>query len=189
MVVRVARALSSASRLRAAVPAGAEQVGVLFSGGVDSATLAALAHRHVRADAAIDLINVAFANPNKAARRAWRRNAQICRQRGRWRASSAMQDNARSSTAARTGRAMLGRFDVPDRLTGVQALGELCRACPGRVWRWIEVDVDADDVQASERAICAQRAIALVAHALARAWARRSDTGSTWRRCAIRATR
>jgi asparagine synthetase B (glutamine-hydrolysing) len=36
------------------------KVGVLFSGGLDSAILAALAHKHVKVDEAIDLINVAF---------------------------------------------------------------------------------------------------------------------------------
>eukprot|EP00978_Attheya_sp_CCMP212_P003101 scaffold6361_cov50-Attheya_sp.AAC.1 len=37
-------------------------VGVLFSGGLDSVVLAALAHRHVPMDEPIDLINVAFSS-------------------------------------------------------------------------------------------------------------------------------
>lgn len=39
------------------------RVAVLFSGGVDCTVLAALAHQHVPADEAIDLVNVAFENP------------------------------------------------------------------------------------------------------------------------------
>ena len=50
-------ALSESVRRRCA---GAPGVGVLFSGGLDSAVLARLAHEHVAASESIDLINVAF---------------------------------------------------------------------------------------------------------------------------------
>ena len=45
-------------------------IGVLFSGGVDSMLLAALAHRHVPPGRAVDLINVCFASGNSPDRAA-----------------------------------------------------------------------------------------------------------------------
>ncbi|XP_058808676.1 asparagine synthetase domain-containing protein 1 [Phymastichus coffea] len=42
------------------------KVGILYSGGLDSAILAAIAHNHVPVDETIDLINVAFEKKNNA---------------------------------------------------------------------------------------------------------------------------
>eukprot|EP00899_Mesostigma_viride_P019034 jgi/Mesvir1/27131/Mv25132-RA.2 len=72
---------------------------MLFSGGVDSMVLAALAHRHVPLEEVIDLANVSFDGPTS-----------------------------------------------PDRITGLEGVRELCRACPGRRWRFIQVDATLDDV-------------------------------------------
>lgn len=33
-------------------------------------------------------------------------------------------------------------YDVPDRLSGRQAVDELRSACPGREWRFVEVDIE-----------------------------------------------
>jgi len=64
---------AAAARLRAALSgavarrvAGHDDVAVLFSGGLDSAVLARLAHDHVGARARIDLVNVAFGENGRA---------------------------------------------------------------------------------------------------------------------------
>lgn len=46
-----------------AAETGDVRVAILFSGGVDCITLAALAHRHLPPDEPVDLLNVAFDNP------------------------------------------------------------------------------------------------------------------------------
>jgi asparagine synthetase B (glutamine-hydrolysing) len=69
----VARRVARACSVRNAQPTS---VLVLFSGGVDSALLAALAHRHVAAGEAIDLANVCFNGGASADRQAAR--AALC---------------------------------------------------------------------------------------------------------------
>lgn len=71
---------------------------VLFSGGVDSTTIAALAHRHAQTGEVIDLCSVCFQYGGS-----------------------------------------------PDRLAALHALHELKCVCPGRAWRFIEVNVRIDD--------------------------------------------
>lgn len=88
------------------------KIGILFSGGLDSAILAAIADRCVPKDQSIDLINVAFERPvNK------------------------QKLNHRSDD----GDSMTQKYDVPDRKTGRQTYSELLRICPNRKWNLIEV--------------------------------------------------
>lgn len=94
-------------------------VGVLFSGGIDSVILAALAHRCVPKQEAIDLINVAFQQKNK------------------------IQQNVKKKYQ----KALVeesDNFDVPDRITGRRALLELPR---DRCWNFIEVNVTKEELQ------------------------------------------
>ena len=90
------------------------KLGILFSGGLDSTILAALAHEFVSSDETIDLINVAFEKVTRADRCA--KNSK---------------DSSDSTVS----------FDVPDRKTGRQALDELIRICPRRKWNFIEVRI------------------------------------------------
>lgn len=108
------------------------RIGVLFSGGIDSMMISALADKFVPEDEAIDLINVAFEQkpPLNSSQNKDRRKTKL------------RQGNARQ-VAMETPR----KFDVPDRLTGISGLEELQRQNPTRQWNFIEVDVTVEELQ------------------------------------------
>lgn len=130
---RLIRVLSEAVRRRVqTLDPGAEAtaaVALLFSGGVDSMILAALADRHVPPQQPIDLLNVAFRQqePRKQNRKGGKQRKE--------------------PDAPRT----LGPFDVPDRLTGRAGLEELRRLNPGRRWNFVEIDVALEELQEMRR--------------------------------------
>ncbi|ORX34782.1 asparagine synthase-domain-containing protein [Kockovaella imperatae] len=47
----------------------------------------------------------------------------------------------------------LPRFDVPDRLSGRQSLGELRAACPRRQWRFVEINVSQKECEEHRSAV------------------------------------
>ena len=87
------------------------KIAILFSGGLDSTVLAALTDRVWPAEEPIDLLNVAFSAPTKPANH---KNA------------SSKEKSAEN-------------FNVPDRLTGLQALVELQTLNPSRQWNFVKV--------------------------------------------------
>ncbi|XP_071500418.1 asparagine synthetase domain-containing protein 1-like [Diadema antillarum] len=101
------------------------RVGILFSGGLDSIVLAALADRFVPADHPIDLFNVAFEQ---------RKNVAPRRKGKRQQCTSGPTTSSSS-------------FDVPDRETGRAGLLELQRLNPQRRWNFVEVNVTLDELQ------------------------------------------
>ena len=99
------------------LPDEAPKVAVLFSGGVDCAVLARIAHDILPQHFEIDLLNVAFENPRTVAA-----------------AKVAVQDK------------MIPYPDnpfasCPDRLTGLSTYDELRRTCTGRLWRFVSIDI------------------------------------------------
>lgn len=86
------------------------KIGILFSGGLDSAILAAITDKYVPKDESIDLINVAFEKP--------------------------VSNQKVSHT---NGENVIHKYDVPDRKTGRQTYSELLRICPSRKWNLVEV--------------------------------------------------
>ncbi|KAF9457110.1 asparagine synthase-domain-containing protein [Collybia nuda] len=97
------------------------RVAVLFSGGIDSTVLAYFAHKHIPFDEPIDLLNVAFENPRKMKFQA----EGVPKMKRRGKEQRAEKELTQTS------------YMVPDRITGLQALEELRRLCPERVWNFV----------------------------------------------------
>ncbi|CAH1243582.1 ASNSD1 [Branchiostoma lanceolatum] len=100
------------------------RVAILFSGGVDSMVIAALADRFVPPNEPIDLLNVAFQQKEK--------QHQPGKKKGGKKQSEGAPD---------------GPFQVPDRITGHQGLEELVRINPSRHWNFVEVNVTLDELR------------------------------------------
>ncbi|XP_078573773.1 asparagine synthetase domain-containing protein 1-like isoform X2 [Branchiostoma floridae x Branchiostoma japonicum] len=100
------------------------RVAILFSGGVDSMVIAALADRFVPLDEPIDLLNVAFQQKGK--------QHQPGKKKGSKNQREVVYDDP---------------FRVPDRITGLQGLEELVRINPSRHWNFVEVNVTLDELR------------------------------------------
>ncbi|KAM8933803.1 asparagine synthetase domain-containing protein 1 [Pelodytes ibericus] len=120
-------------------------IAILFSGGIDSMILAALADRHVPLEEPIDLLNVAFKmkapNQQNTSSKANRRvNKHLC--------VSSETENlgyTKSNTS----------FDVPDRITGRAGLEELKAINPLRTWNFVEINVTPEELkEMRQRRIC-----------------------------------
>ncbi|XP_052280392.1 asparagine synthetase domain-containing protein 1-like isoform X2 [Dreissena polymorpha] len=98
------------------------RIAILFSGGIDSTVIAALADRCVPIREPIDLLNVAFEQIPKE------------QDKRRKRCEHASESN---------------RWSVPDRLTGYTALSELN---PDRPWNFIEVNVTGEELKITREA-------------------------------------
>ncbi|CAL7938955.1 unnamed protein product [Xylocopa violacea] len=96
------------------------KIGILFSGGLDSAILTLIADKYVPQDEPIDLINVAFEKSINTLRKSNRNNEEQC-----------MED----------------QYDVPDRKTGKQTFMELSKICPKRRWNFVEVNISQAELQ------------------------------------------
>lgn len=92
------------------------RVAILFSGGLDCTLLARLMHDLLPLEHDIDLLNVAFENP------------RIIR--------------AASSLCAQPTDPLASAYSTcPDRVTGTTSHAELLQVCPGRVWRFVSIDI------------------------------------------------
>lgn len=108
-------------------------VAILFSGGIDSMILAALADRHVPAEKPIDLLNVAFKI----------HDAQVPPK------SLKKGKNKKNNPddADKIKSAPQSSFDVPDRITGRAGLQELRNLSPQRKWNFVEINVTQEELQ------------------------------------------
>jgi asparagine synthetase B (glutamine-hydrolysing) len=99
-----------------ATESNAAKIAVLFSGGLDCTVLARLAHDTLPINEPIDLLNVSFENPRVAAALK----------------AKSLKENTEMGSIYE---------NCPDRITGRAGHAELQRVCPGRVWRFVAVDV------------------------------------------------
>ncbi|KAI1185378.1 asparagine synthase-domain-containing protein [Nemania serpens] len=101
------------------------RIAILFSGGLDCTVLARLSHELVPIGQGLDLINVAFENPRQVA-------------------LQAKQPHLRASDIYES---------CPDRVTGRKAFAELQSSCPGRLWRFIAVNVRFEEAMAHKKKV------------------------------------
>lgn len=109
-----------------AAQASGPRLAVLFSGGVDCSILARMIHDLLPQDHALDLLNVAFENPRVVTAA----NA---------RSAEAKQETTLSSSPY---------ANCPDRITGISTFTELINVCPGRLWRFVSIDIPYSEVLA-----------------------------------------
>ncbi|WVO16743.1 hypothetical protein L204_104427 [Cryptococcus depauperatus] len=94
------------------------RVALLFSGGIDCTFLAYLIHLCLPLNEPIDLINVAFAP------------------------CPVPSGNCKTVTSN-----LINMYHVPDRSSGLFSVAELGRVCPGREWRFVEVDIPFEEAK------------------------------------------
>ncbi|NWQ77535.1 ASND1 protein, partial [Columbina picui] len=117
-------------------------IAVLFSGGIDSMVIAALADKHVPVGEPIDLLNVAFVTKEQAKQKGTskeRANREVhvdllC-----------PQESCKDLDAKTV--AHLSCFAVPDRITGRAGLKELEAINPSRTWNFVEINVTRDELK------------------------------------------
>ncbi|NXA41777.1 ASND1 protein, partial [Eudromia elegans] len=113
-------------------------VAVLFSGGIDSMLIAALADQHVPTEEPIDLLNVAFMNKEQKPKCASKKyidqkvNLDLL----------SRQESCKGFDAKTA-----NQFDVPDRITGRAGLKELKVCNPSRTWNFVEINVTVEELK------------------------------------------
>ncbi|XP_053184679.1 asparagine synthetase domain-containing protein 1 [Scomber japonicus] len=115
-------------------------VAVLFSGGIDSMILAALADRHIPAHQPIDLLNVAFKLQEPKTQKESVKKPKKHK-------NKSSNSNINKATDSKT----FNPFDVPDRITGKAGLKELRDLNPDRKWNFVEVNVTQEELQKMRR--------------------------------------
>lgn len=121
--VFVTNLLSSVRKRTSNIPPpspGNARLAILFSGGVDCTFLAYLAHLCLPIDEPIELINVAFERLLPTHQSSMHREHQKQQQDG---------------------------YDVPDRLSGREALAELRIVCTARDWLFVEINIPYSECQ------------------------------------------
>ncbi|XP_069790825.1 asparagine synthetase domain-containing protein 1 isoform X2 [Narcine bancroftii] len=108
------------------------KVAILFSGGVDSMVLSALADRHVPPNEPIDLLNVAFEQQERKGQRISKKKQKQSNTSG-----APEKECIEEKTA----------FNVPDRITGHCGLKELQIINPSRHWNFIEINITLEELK------------------------------------------
>uniref|UniRef100_A0A8C3WF73 Asparagine synthetase domain-containing protein 1 n=1 Tax=Catagonus wagneri TaxID=51154 RepID=A0A8C3WF73_9CETA len=122
-------------------------VAILFSGGVDSMVIAALADHHIPLDEPIDLLNVAFMIKEKSTLTCFNKEGK--KQKNHCEIPS--EESSKNAVTAACAAGSDEQFNVPDRITGRTGLRELQAANPSRVWNFVEINVSLEELQKLRR--------------------------------------
>ncbi|KAI9698932.1 MAG: hypothetical protein M1836_003121 [Candelina mexicana] len=118
------------------------RLAILFSGGLDCTVLARLVHDLLPSSEDIDLLNVAFENP-----RVLSASRNLVKPQTANQAASVKALEAKSQTELNIADGATPYEICPDRTTGRASLKELKQICPGRTWRFVEVNVPYSETQ------------------------------------------
>ncbi|XP_046387904.1 asparagine synthetase domain-containing protein 1 isoform X2 [Ischnura elegans] len=118
------------------------KVCVLFSGGIDSTVLALLVDHFVPENESIDLLNVAFAKERSSG---FPHNLENSENTSGTSKKEKRKKNPRKETSI-IHPAEHSFDDVPDRITGKQAVAELAVLRPNRIWNFVEIDVSVAEL-------------------------------------------
>ncbi|XP_067843812.1 asparagine synthetase domain-containing protein 1 [Heptranchias perlo] len=117
------------------------KVAILFSGGVDSMVLSALADRHIPPDEPIDLLNVAFKQQE------WKRQKTPTKQKKQKKSNAASAPEEETLKIDNGNDTERTTFNVPDRITGLSGLKELQIINPSRNWNFIEINITLEELK------------------------------------------
>ncbi|NWI30799.1 ASND1 protein, partial [Sula dactylatra] len=122
-------------------------VAVLFSGGIDSIVIAALADKHVPLGEPVDLLNVAFMIKKQAKQKRTKQKRTAKKHTDQEvQLDLLCPQESCKDLDAKTG-AHLSCFDVPDRITGRAGLKELEAINPSRTWNFVEINVTLEELK------------------------------------------
>ncbi|XP_007950772.1 asparagine synthetase domain-containing protein 1 [Orycteropus afer afer] len=120
-------------------------IAILFSGGIDSMVIAALADRHIPIDEPIDLLNVAFMTKEKTM------PAHFNKKRNKQKYCEIPSEEFSKNPATAADDNPDKQFGVPDRITGRAGLKELQAVNPSRIWNFVEINVPLEELQKLRR--------------------------------------
>ncbi|KFY12803.1 hypothetical protein V492_03653 [Pseudogymnoascus sp. VKM F-4246] len=125
------------------------KLAILFSGGLDCAVLARMAHDILPQDEQIDLLNVAFENPRVVLASKQPPKTKLQRKGRQGRGQPGIHDEPVTKEEPLDDVPVVGPpeeavspFEAcPDRMTGRSAVKELRQVCPGRKWNFVEANI------------------------------------------------
>lgn len=103
-------------------------IAILFSGGLDSTIIAAIANSYIPEELPIDLLNVSFEHERKINK-------------------TSKKFDHRNDFQISLDTSISENFNSPDRISGITAWKELKTLYPKRIWNFVEINVTKDELK------------------------------------------